>query len=195
MTGAPPLYGLVLAGGRSVRMGEDKAQLVYREDQTQRETAASLLRTVCERVFLSVAIPPSEPAPETIVDQYPGTGPLNAILSAFEAHAEVAWFVLACDLPFLDETAVRALVERRSTAHGATAFHSAYLDGAEPLCAIYEPILEPALRTAFQDGARCPTDFLKQVNVQLIDPPTADALTNANTQEERKAALRRLGGL
>ncbi len=193
MTGAPPLFGLILAGGRSVRMGEDKAQLVYREQKTQSEAARELLRKVCERVFLSLAVPPETPVEDFILDRYPGTGPLNAILSAFETHPATAWFIVACDLPFLDETAVRLLVERRSTAHGATAFLSDYLDGPEPLCAIYEPILEPALRTAFQDGARCPTDFLKQANVQIIEPPNPDALTNANTQEERKAALRRLG--
>ncbi len=192
MNGAPPLYGLVLAGGRSRRMGEDKAQLVYREQKPQREAARDLLATVCERVFLSVAVPPENPTGELIVDHYPGAGPLNAILSAFEAHPAAAWFILACDLPFLDEKAVRALAARRSTAHGATAFRSAWLDGPEPLCAIYEPILEPALRIAFQDGGRCPTDFLQQVNVQLIEPPDPDSLTNANTPEERQAALRQL---
>lgn len=190
--GAPPLYGLVLAGGRSVRMGQDKSQLVYRENRPQREAALDLLRPVCERVFLSLALPPESNAIPAIVDHYPGTGPLNAILSAFETHREVAWFILACDLPFLDQAAISLLAKRRSTAHAATAFRSEYLNAPDPLCAIWEPILEPILQTAFHDGARCPTDFLKAQSIHLIEPPAPNLLANANTQEERKAALRDL---
>lgn len=173
-------------------MGRDKSQLVYRGNRPQREAALELLRPFCQQVFLSVAREDDAPPFPCLVDHYPGEGPLNAIVSAFETHREVAWFILACDLPFLTEDAIKLLVERRSTAHAATAFRSAFLNAPDPLCAIYEPILEPILQTAFRDGARCPTDFLKGQSVQLLEPPDPHLLTNANTPEERKAALRDL---
>ena len=51
---APPLYGLVLAGGRSTRMQRDKATLEYRPGETQLDAAMKLLEGRVARAFLSV---------------------------------------------------------------------------------------------------------------------------------------------
>lgn len=50
---AAPLYGLLLVGGKSTRMGQDKAQLIYRDDQPEWIRLHSLLNAHCEKSFLS----------------------------------------------------------------------------------------------------------------------------------------------
>ena len=80
-----PLYGLVLAGGESRRMGQDKA-LLQRGGQSQLSYIASLLEEVTDRLFVS-ARQDQQDDPErsrfaAIVDRYHAIGPIAGILSA-----------------------------------------------------------------------------------------------------------------
>ncbi|MEZ4985560.1 MAG: NTP transferase domain-containing protein [Saprospiraceae bacterium] len=129
----PPLYGLVLAGGKSQRMGIDKGSIAYRGQLPQREYVAQLMRTACKEVFYSIR-PGQENAPDglCIEDTFAGLGPYGAILSAFREYPDVAWLVIACDLPFLDENTLQQLTANRSFSSVATAFHNADTGCTEP---------------------------------------------------------------
>jgi len=98
------VYGLVLAGGQSQRMGRDKAALAY-HGKPQLQWAYDLLRGVCEKTFVSVRpdqrSEPTRAALPQIVDAQPGIGPIAGISAALNEHTNVAWLVIACDLPFL----------------------------------------------------------------------------------------------
>ena len=103
----PPIYALVLAGGRSTRMQKDKAALTY-HGRTQLEWAVSLLQPFAQRVFVSVR-PDQTGDPvrarfEQIVDTHENLGPIAGITAAQAKYPDVAWLVLACDLPFLDSS-------------------------------------------------------------------------------------------
>ncbi len=106
---APPVLGLVLAGGLSSRMRRDKATLEYR-GKSQLERAFELAARYLPEVFVSVragqAADPSRVRYPLIVDSVPGEGPIVGIRSALAARPEVAWLVLACDLPFLSDAAL-----------------------------------------------------------------------------------------
>ncbi len=109
------LYGLVLAGGRGVRMKADKSLLRY-HDKSQVEYCYDLLLPLCKRVLVSNR---SEQADlkeheglSQIHDIFPNIGPLGGILSAMTQYPKVSWLVLACDLPFVTERAIKALVDR-----------------------------------------------------------------------------------
>src|ERR1700730_12983224 len=105
-TPAEPVYGLVLAGGSSSRMHRDKAALQYR-GQSQLDRAFELASRHVARVFVSVranqTTDPTRAQRPMIVDSIAGEGPIAGIRSAFAAHPEVAWLVLACDLPYLSD--------------------------------------------------------------------------------------------
>jgi molybdopterin-guanine dinucleotide biosynthesis protein A len=119
------LYGLVLAGGESVRMRRDKALLAY-HGKPQAVHAFELLAARCRRVFLSCrpgqAERPGLEALPKLLDANGCPGPLAGILTALEAHPGAAWLVAACDLPFLDAAAVDALIAGRDPSRLATAF-------------------------------------------------------------------------
>ena len=187
----PRLYGLILAGGASTRMQRDKAALEY-GGSTQLERVFQLARAHCEACFVSVREAqlhdPLRKAYPLIVDRVPGEGPIVGIRSAFLQHPDVAWLILACDLPFLSAQALDTLKAERDPTVLATAYLSAYDEKPEPLAAIWEPAAAAALSAYQQDGGHCPRKFLMRHPVKLLGAAGNRALDNVNTPEEYAAA-------
>ncbi len=187
-----PVYGLVLAGGRSTRMRADKAALTY-QGQTQLERAMALLATLLPRAFVSVradqAADPLRARFERIVDRRENIGPIAGLLAAQAEHPQAAWLVLACDLPLLDQASLAHLLRARDPGRLATAYRSSHDGLPEPLCAIYEPASAAALAAHLAAGRNCPRKFLLSADVKVIDEPNPRALDNINTPEEYGAAM------
>lgn len=190
---APPLFGLVLAGGRSSRMQRDKAAITYHGEETQLETAMKLLAPRVSRAFVSVradqAGDPLRSAWPRIVDRGDVEGPIAGISAALAESADAAWLVLACDLPFLDANTLDRLIAARDPARDATAFRSSHDGLPEPLCAIYEPRAREAIAAHIAGGRNCPRKFLIHANTRLLDQPNPRALDNVNTVAEYGAAM------
>jgi molybdenum cofactor guanylyltransferase len=182
----PPIYGLLLSGGASRRMQSDKAQLAY-AGEPQLLRAWRLLQAVTARAFVSVRddqrTDPLRAGLPQIVDRYDAIGPAAGILSAQETHPDVAWLVLACDLPLLDETTLRTLIAARDPATDATAFISRFDGLPEPLCALWEPSTHALLKQRTDAGSYCPRKALILSRTTLLTAP-GDALDNINTPEE-----------
>jgi molybdopterin-guanine dinucleotide biosynthesis protein A len=187
-----PIYGLILAGGASKRMQRDKAALKY-QGKSQLERAVELASRHVTKVFVSLrADQTSEPTRSQwpmIVDLGEGEGPILGIRSALAAHPEVAWLVLACDLPFLSDMAIERLLRHRDPSALATAYKSVHDGLPEPLCAIWEPAAAPMLAEYQAAGGHCPRKFLLRHAAQLIDLPDPRALDNINTPEEYSQAV------
>ena len=191
-----PLYGLVLAGGRSTRMRRDKAALAY-HGLTQLEWTMSLLEGRVEHAFVSVREDqrndPVRARFAQIVDLAPDLGPAGGILAAQTRHPHAAWLVLACDLPFLDERTLERLIASRAAHRAATAYRSSHNGLPEPLCAIYEPASHADLAAHVAAGRNCPRKFLIQADVELLDQSSPGSLDNINTPEEFRQAAGALG--
>ena len=137
-----PLFGLVLAGGASTRMGRDKAGLAY-HGRSQLQWTFDLVAKVCDAAFVSVRPDQRDDALRAsfpqIVDLQPGIGPIAGISAALQQHPKAAWLVVACDLPFMTDAALLQLIEHRDPTRVATAYRSSHDRLPEPLCAIWEP--------------------------------------------------------
>ena len=186
-----PVYGLVLAGGTSRRMQRDKAALEY-QGQTQLQRAHDLLQAHCAKVFVSVR-PDQQQDPlrsrwPQIVDQHADLGPLAGIAAAQAAHPQVAWLVIACDLPQLNYHTIHRLLQQRDAACLATAYRSPQDQQPEPLCAIWEPASVAPLHAALATGERRPRILLQNWNILLIDATEPEALSNVNTPDEHQQA-------
>jgi molybdenum cofactor guanylyltransferase len=193
MTSGPaPLYGLVLAGGSSSRMHRDKAALKY-QGTNQLDRAFELAARHVARAFVSVradqALDPARAHRPMIVDSIAGEGPIIGIRSALAAFPQVAWLVLACDLPFLSDAALEQLLRERDPTRFATAYVSAHDGLPEPLCAIWEPSAAAALAEYQAGGGHCPRKFLNNHAARLIEPSDRRALDNVNTPEEYAQAV------
>ena len=182
-----PLYGLVLAGGRSSRMARDKAALQY-HGASQLAVAFERLARHVERGFISVrpdqAQDPLRAGFAQIVDGPQSAGPISGLIAAQAAHPDAAWLLLACDLPFLGERTLAQLIAGRASERDATAFRSVHDGLPEPLCAIYEPRTREAVARYVAAGRQCPRKFLIAADTRLIDPADARALDNVNSATE-----------
>lgn len=186
----PPLFGLVLSGGKSSRMGRDKANIKYHGELTQIEYTKKILTPFCENIFISLN--PNRKILEDkdisnfdiIYDSFLDIGPLSGILSAFKKHPDAAWLTVACDMPFLTEQSIAQLVENRNTTKIATAFKSPENEFPEPLITIWEPKAFPRLLQMLAYGYDCPRKTLINSDIQLIDNQSTNELKNINTIEE-----------
>jgi molybdopterin-guanine dinucleotide biosynthesis protein A len=117
-----------------------------------------------------------------ICDHQPGLGPAGGLLAAHRQHVEVAWLVTACDMPGLDESILRILVQSRNARRAATAFRSPVDGKVEPLCAIYEPAtLARFSQRATAGRGLSPRDLLGDSDVEYVELSDPAALTNVNT--------------
>jgi molybdopterin-guanine dinucleotide biosynthesis protein MobB len=185
-----PLYGLILSGGHSRRMGTDKALLNY-DGRLQLERCQSLLQGVCQKTFVSTREGQFEdhivPSLNRIYDRFVDFGPLGGILTAMQTHTKSAWLVIACDLPFLDDDLLKDLFQKRNPFAMASVFShgNGFL---EPLCGIYEPKMRKKLFAYMANEIYCPQNILNQINVERITLKNPQALTNVNAVQDYELA-------
>ncbi len=190
-----PVKGLVLAGGKSQRMGRDKGLLTY-HGKPQREHMTSLLRPLTKGVALSCRPGQLEATVselQLLPDSFLGLGPFGAILSAFREDPNAAWLVVACDLPLLDETTLAHLIAKRNPSKLATAFLNPATNFPDPLVTIWEPKAYPVLLSFLAQGYSCPRKVLINTDIELLEIPNPEALRNVNTPEEMEAVQTILG--
>ncbi len=183
------LYGLILMGGQSSRMGTDKSSLEY-HGRPHAEFMFELVNGILPNTFVSVRENQHVPfTNQTIQDNYPTKGPINGILSAMTQYPDKAWLVLAVDLPFVTEQTIHHLISSRNTRKLATAFATKESGLPEPLVAIWEPHSVEALREHHLiEDKRCPRKFLINNDIELVHPKDDLELYNANNPEEFEQA-------
>ena len=184
---ASNIHGLVLAGGKSRRMGSDNA-LLMQDGQSQLSRAVALLERHLPKVFVSARQDQAGEVErskfEQIIDRYDDMGPIAGILTAMDNDPTVSWLVLACDLPNIDEATIAFLLENSSSEHPATAYQSTSDGLPEPLCAIYRPEAREIIDGFVTAGMNCPRKILINSNTHLLQQPNPTALHNINTPED-----------
>lgn len=190
-TAIPAVKGLVLAGGKSQRMGRDKGQLDY-HGMPQREYLYQLMEADLDiPAHLSCREDQLDEMPEnfrTLTDSFLGLGPYGAILSAFREDPNSAWLVVACDLPFVDKKGLQYLLDNRAPSSVATAFHNPATQFPDPLLTLWEPRAYPILLQFLAQGYSCPRKVLINTPVQNIELPNDQLLTNVNNPAEFEKA-------
>ena len=186
-----PVKGLVLVGGKSTRMGQDKATLDY-FGKPQKEAAKELLENHQLETFYSVQN--ASEKKDEISDKFYNPGPFGGICSAFQKDPNSAWFVLATDLPFINDEIIQLLLTQRNPAKVATAVKGKGNDFVEPLITIYEPKAYPLLLQYLAQGYSCPRKMLINSDVEIVEID-AHFIQNINTPKEFEMAKRKLNKL
>jgi molybdopterin-guanine dinucleotide biosynthesis protein A len=201
--------GVVLAGGRSSRMGTPKACLEWHGSTLLYRTAALLMRTVTGPVVVVVGadggstweLPPLPPGVVIARDPAPGLGPLQGIAEGLAAvRAADRAFVCATDMPFLHPAFVRAVL---GALDGDVALPVAR-GHRQPLAAAYRVGLAPSVAALLDAGGRTPGELFARSRVTVLDDaalradpavarldPELESLTNVNTPAEYAAARAR----
>lgn len=173
----PSPVGVILAGGKSSRMGRNKALLPFKGARLI-DNMACLLRELTLQVFVSGIIPPFE----CIDDLTPGLGPIGGIQSAVEflmqRGVQSALFV-PVDMPRLSATLLSPLMAPREV-HDARA----YVGSPLPLCLFFTDKARQQLKTRSDD--RSIHGLLASLNTHQLTPTAEQSrqLQNINTQSE-----------
>ncbi len=187
------LFGLILAGGRSSRMGVDKGMLDYR-GKPHREYLHDVLAPHCARVFISVSAAQTQSPGYVYLVDNPDyeTSPMGALLTAHEQHPNAGWFVLSCDLAFFDAGCARALIDARNVSAAGTAFRIDELNQPEPLATIYEAAFVQMLPAAYRGGERSLRRALHRAGAMLLARSAGACVKSIDTLEAYERARREL---
>ncbi|HEV2045538.1 MAG TPA: molybdenum cofactor guanylyltransferase, partial [Chthoniobacterales bacterium] len=130
------ISAVLLAGGKSRRMGQDKATILFRNAPLWQIQLDLLRKLELEQLFISAQTdPPWRPADiEFVPDDQPSRGPLSGIAAALSRTSCGHLLVLAIDMPFMTESYLRSLCEKVDRGVGVVPIIE---DRAEPLAAIY----------------------------------------------------------
>ncbi|MDR1727952.1 MAG: molybdenum cofactor guanylyltransferase [Acidobacteriota bacterium] len=147
---AEEICAVILAGGRSRRMGRNKALLDI-GGRPLIQTLAERLGTLARDIFVAANDPEAYRflGLPVVADRFPGQGPLAGLHAVMSEHPRAYYVVAACDLPNLPTALLRRMLDA-AVADGIDAVIPRSLDGrAHPLSAVYRrtclPVIEKAL--------------------------------------------------
>jgi len=187
--------GVLLAGGNSRRMGEDKRYLVVGE-QTLLERGLAVLRSLFQQVLVVIAqdSPPLDIDARVVRDLLPDCGSLGGLYSGLTEATTPYIFVVACDMPFLDPAVIAQFTSRRATADIVMAKLAGRL---HPMHALYGkrclPVVEQMIRARqlkIQDmvsHASLRVHYVTEVDLLTIDP-SGRSFHNVNTPADLAVA-------
>lgn len=153
---ADAVVGIVLAGGKSSRLGRDKAGLRFSGETLLASTVALLRRVVDEVMVIGRDPRPLGIDASWTLDDQPGHGPAGGILTALRVTGKPC-LIVSCDLPFMDEKTLRDLLDARAAQPGQalmSTYRQVETGFVEALTAIYEPEAEKVLAEALARGER-----------------------------------------
>lgn len=178
------ISALILSGGQSSRMGEEKRLINY-HGKTQEQYLFDLLSNFFSAVYVSINQNQTTDLPYIQDLDLPIKSPMVGIVSAFTHNPNVAWLVVACDMPFVDEIAIEFLLKHRNSEKFATAFENPDEHFPEPLLTIYEPRIFPKLQEAINQGKKSPMKVLQNLDIEFLQKFDNQWIANINTVEER----------
>jgi molybdopterin-guanine dinucleotide biosynthesis protein A len=178
----------ILSGGRSRRMGQDKA-LVQIQNRTLIERTYDVARMVFDDIMIVSshhdAIGNIEA--RVVPDVLPISGSITGVVSALLHSNTARVFVLGCDMPFLKEEAIKFMVDE---VRDEDVFVPKTDAGFEPLHAIYDRTCISALLVAIERGKMKVTDVFSFLRVRTFQPSSlffsggVSVFTNINTRED-----------
>ena len=189
----------VLAGGKSSRMGADKAFLEFR-GSTLLERMIKLAKEVGSSVCIVGQRQKFIAFGKVVEDVYPDHGPLAGIHAALRASSDDLNVVLAVDLPFIEGRLIRYLLKQAQDTD-ATAIVPRAGGGWQPLCAVYRKPFADVAEKALQKSANKIDWLFAKISVRAIDESelrtagfSPEMFRNLNTPEEVNEA-RKLDGI
>lgn len=187
MTSKEQIKALILIGGKSSRMQQDKSSLTYHQKPQLQHLYELLTKQKIETFISAREEQISEMQIENLpilVDIYPSIGPISGILSAFHSSPSCNWLVVAIDMPFISGDSIKELLQNFNSDKIATAFYNREKEWVEPLFAIYSSKAYPLLLEYFQNGKKCPRKFLNDKELVTMTPTDPRELENANTPDD-----------
>jgi molybdopterin-guanine dinucleotide biosynthesis protein A len=197
MSNRPGISGAILAGGKSKRMGEDKA-LVKIRNTTLIERAVQAMKPVISRPMIITNAPEKFNYLNLPLyhDVIPNLGPLGGIYTALNYATDNYVLVMACDLPNVTTRIIQELWNRGGR-QDILVLDAGF--GLEPLCAVYSKRCIPIIKDQIEKGELKVTDFFPKMQkvevlkLKEIDDSLSGRFLNVNTPADRRLAEKIFG--
>jgi molybdenum cofactor guanylyltransferase len=179
------IAGFVLVGGRSSRMGRDKALLPHHGQALAAAVASEVERAAGNCTLIGDRARYAALGYPAVSDLYPGEGPLGGILTALRQSGAEWNVIVACDMPRISAELLRELLETAARRSSIDVVAPMGPSGRfEPLCSVYHRRCGPVLQSAFDAGIRKIAEAVKGLRLDTVEIPELRALDNVNTPED-----------
>jgi molybdenum cofactor guanylyltransferase len=187
---AVDVTGFILAGGKSTRMGADKAFIEFK-GRSLLERALGLARSITPDVRIVGAREKFAPFAPVVEDIFRERGPLGGIHAALRGSQTELNFMLAVDMPFVSVTFLQYLIREARTAAEATVIVPRSDGRRQPLCAVYRRRFADAAEPALLAGRNRIDSLFDTVEARVIGEEELDRagfssaiFRNLNTPEQ-----------
>jgi len=180
---------IIFAGGKSSRMGEDKALLPFHTYTTLSEFQYAKLQKYFKTVYLSSKQKKFNFDCNIILDTHTTSSPLVALISIFEVLDVESIFVLSVDAPLVDETVINTLFHAYDKKYDAIIAQSP--KGLQPLCGIYNRSILSLANEALSKENHKMTRLLTLANTYAVSFEEEGIFTNLNYKYEYESLLLR----
>lgn len=184
---------ILFAGGKSSRMGSDKALLPFGGCNSLSEYQYKRLRALFKEVYISAKSAEKFDFTCKVLEDPKASefAPTAGFVAAFEAlHAERI-FVLSVDTPFVDDAVIHTLLQADTPKHDAVIAKSA--SGTHPMCGIYHRSLFESFKTMLQTSEHRLGKLLSQSQTHYVAFQDEHPFANLNHPHEYDEALQRIG--
>lgn len=193
------VVGVVLAGGKSTRFGQDKALLEIDRETLLQRTVRSVREVCPDTVVIGPPVRAEQvEGVQVLQDEVPEIGPLGGIYTALRARPGDAALVVAVDMPFLNPALLQFLAEQST---GFDVVLPVVGGRGQQLHAVYGPQCLPYISTQIAEHDYKIDRFFPRVRVRRIEEetlreldPALESFHNVNTPELWGATLQRLAG-
>ncbi len=175
---------VIFAGGKSSRMGKDKALLPFSTHTSLSAYQYHKLSKLFTSVYLSAKEHKFDFPCNVIKDRYKEYSPLVGLLSLFETLDNEALFILSVDAPLVDKYIIEKLIATYANAPKHDAIIAQSPKGIQPLCGVYSRSILPLVRDYLLYNKHKLTDLLKESHTKYIIFEDELAFSNLNTPQE-----------
>lgn len=177
--------GVILAGGKSSRMGQDKGMMYFKGQpmvswviQCMKEITPYISISTNDHSYIKWGLP-------MIEDHEKEQGPLAGLISSLSQVSYEDVLVLSCDMPFVEPFVLQRLLDE---SEGAEIVVPKIEGRVYPLCAYYKRSCLPKLKMLFEQGERRMQDVIKQFNCQEVSFSASyeHYFKNINTPREKE---------
>ena len=189
-----PASAIILAGGKSSRMGRPKALLPFDGEPLIVHTVRTLARLFADLVVVAAPGQELPPLPVTFVrDEVAYQGPVGGIYYGVRAACTEVCFVTSCDAPFLNLSFIAHLLSHIANYDVVVPF---WQDRLQPLHAVYRRSVAPLLHAQLERGELRPIFLYQKVRTREVNAdeirrfdPEGLSFRNLNSPEDYQAAL------
>ena len=182
---------VIFAGGKSSRMGEDKALLPFADSPTLTEYQLQKLQKLFKNVYISCKTKDKFDFDASFIEDVKTSedifAPTTGFVAIFKELKEERFFAISVDSPFISKEIIEKIIEKDSLHVDATIAKTAF--GMQPMCGIYHRSLEKKFLYMLKENNHKLGYLLKTSNTNFIEFEDEKAFLNLNNPQEYQEAL------